>query len=199
MGVPEGAMARQSVNSNHHACAHNSSDAHADASDTTVRTGVACAAVIADHVAKASTAGASSGAERNDSDTHRWLAECQTSPDGYFYPIGCNGFYAKGEIRAEFDQQPLEAYAMVSASLEAWRITRDDFWRKEAQRAFEWFLGRNHLNQPLYDSVTGGCRDAIHQDRINDNQGAESTLAFHLALAEMRLAQHIIDPQIRKN
>ncbi len=129
----------------------------------------------------------------------RWLAECQTSPEGYFCPIGCNGFYRRGHPRAEFDQQPLEAYAMVSASLEAWRVTRDDSWQKEAQRAFEWFLGRNHLNQPLYDSVTGGCRDAIHQDRINENQGAESTLAFHLALAEMRLAQHLVAPQMRKH
>ncbi|MHA3774303.1 glycosyltransferase family 4 protein [Verrucomicrobiota bacterium sgz303538] len=128
----------------------------------------------------------------------RWLAECQTSPEGYFCPIGCNGFFPRGQIRAEFDQQPLEAYAMVSASLEAWRITRDEFWWKEAQRAFEWFLGRNHLNQPLYDSTTGGCRDAIHEDRINENQGAESTLAFQLALAEMRLAQHMVDSQVRK-
>jgi hypothetical protein len=82
---------------------------------------------------------------------------------------------------------------MVSASLEAWRFTRDESWLKEAQRAFEWFLGRNHLGQPLYDSQTGGCHDAIHQDRINDNQGAESTLAFQLALAEMILAQNIVD------
>ncbi len=123
----------------------------------------------------------------------RWLAKVQTSPEGHFQPIGCNGFYSKGGTCARFDQQPLEAYAMVSASLEAWRFTRDEFWLKEARRAFEWFLGRNHLGQPIYDSTTGGCHDAIHQDRINDNQGAESTLAFQLALAEMILAQNIVD------
>jgi glycosyltransferase involved in cell wall biosynthesis len=125
--------------------------------------------------------------------TLRWLAEIQTSPEGHFQPIGCNGFYPQGGPCARFDQQPLEAYAMISASLEAWRFTRDEFWLKEARRAFEWFLGRNHLGLPLYDSLTGGCHDAIHQDRINDNQGAESTLAFQLALAEMILAQNIVD------
>lgn len=128
----------------------------------------------------------------------RWLARIQTSPEGYFQPIGCNGFYPQGGPCARFDQQPLEAYAMVSACLEAWRFTRDESWLKEAQRAFEWFLGRNHLGQPLYDSQTGGCHDAIHQDRINDNQGAESTLAFQLALAEMILAQNIVDSRAPK-
>jgi hypothetical protein len=87
---------------------------------------------------------------------------------------------------------------MISACLEAWRITRDPYWRNEAQRAFEWFLGRNHLRQSIYDSTTGGCRDAIHHDRVNENQGAESTLSFHLSLVEMRLAQNIIEPTVKK-
>ena len=62
----------------------------------------------------------------------------------------------------------------------------------EAERAFEWFLGRNDLGVPLYDSTTGGCSDGLHADRINENQGAESSLAFHLALAEMNYAEHPI-------
>ena len=56
-------------------------------------------------------------------------------------------------------------------------------WTREAKRAFEWFLGRNDLGLPLYDFTTGGCGDGLHHDRVNENQGAESTLAFHLALA----------------
>jgi hypothetical protein len=71
-------------------------------------------------------------------------------------------------------------------------VTNDPFWSSEAQRAFEWFLGRNDLGAPLYDSTTGGCRDALHSDRVNQNQGAESSLAFYLSLAEMQLAQNII-------
>jgi hypothetical protein len=81
---------------------------------------------------------------------------------------------------------------MVSACLEAARITGDQRWRKEARHAFEWFLGRNDLNLPVYDPTTGGCRDGLHPDRANENQGAESTLAFLQALLELRLAENIL-------
>ncbi|MCJ7553079.1 MAG: glycosyltransferase family 4 protein [Ignavibacteriaceae bacterium] len=119
-----------------------------------------------------------------------WLADLQRSTAGHFVPIGSNGFYQKGGERARFDQQPVEAQAMVSACLEAYRITADKRWHKEARRAFEWFLGRNDLNLPIYDPTTGGCRDGLHPDRPNENQGAESTLAFLQSLLELRLAEH---------
>ncbi|MBE0646058.1 MAG: glycosyltransferase family 4 protein [Bacteroidetes bacterium] len=118
-----------------------------------------------------------------------WLTELQRSDAGHFVPIGSNGFYTKGGKRARFDQQPVEAQAMVSACLEAYRITTQKQWRKEAHRAFDWFLGRNDLNMPIYDPTTGGCRDGLHPDRPNENQGAESTLAFLQALLELRLAE----------
>ncbi len=118
-----------------------------------------------------------------------WLADLQRSKAGHFVPIGSNGFYQKDGIRARFDQQPVEAQAMVSACLEAFRITDDKRWNKEARRAFEWFLGRNDLNLSLYDPTTGGCRDGLHSDRLNENQGAESTLAFLQSLLELRLAE----------
>ena len=115
----------------------------------------------------------------------RWLLEAQTAGGGHFAPIGCNGFWVRGGEKARFDQQPLEAHAMVSACLEAFAVTRSEFWRKAAHRCFEWFLGRNDLGQPLYDSTTGGCRDALLQDHLNQNQGAESSLAFYLSYAEL--------------
>jgi len=124
----------------------------------------------------------------------RWLASIQKTQSGCFRPIGSNGFYIKDGARADFDQQPVEAQAMVSACLEAFRATQDVTWQREAKRAFEWFLGRNDLGVPLYDSTTGGCGDGLHQDRVNNNQGAESTLAFHLALAEMNCAEHLLPP-----
>jgi glycosyltransferase involved in cell wall biosynthesis len=117
-----------------------------------------------------------------------WLAEIQCSQDGYFAPIGSNGFYERGGSRASFDQQPVEACAMVSACLEAQRVTGDARWALSARRAFSWFLGQNHLQRSLYDATTGGCRDGLHADRANENQGAESTLSFLLALLEMRTA-----------
>jgi len=122
----------------------------------------------------------------------RWLVELQTSEGGDFRPIGSNGFYPRGGARANFDQQPIEAHSMVSACLEAWRTTADPWWYEQAQRAFDWFLGWNDLGLELYSSSTGGCRDALHVDRVNQNQGAESTLAFLLSLAELRLAQNAV-------
>ena len=119
----------------------------------------------------------------------RWLTEVQNSEHGHFRPIGSNGFYARGGARANFDQQPIEAEATVSACLDAYRITSDPWWYGQAQRAFDWFLGWNDLGLELYSASTGGCRDALHVDRVNGNQGAESTLAFLLSLAEMRLTQ----------
>ena len=121
-----------------------------------------------------------------------WITDLQHADTGHFVPIGSNGFYPQGGERAMFDQQPVEAQTMVSACLEAYRITLDKRWRKEARRAFEWFLGRNDLNLPIYDPTTGGCRDGLHPDRANENQGAESTLAFLQALLELRLAENIL-------
>jgi hypothetical protein len=118
-----------------------------------------------------------------------WLADLQRSSTGHFVPIGSNGFYPEGGERARFDQQPVEAQTMISACLEAFKITGNKFWNKEARRAFEWFLGRNDLNLSLYDPTTGGCRDGLHSDRLNENQGAESTLAFLQSLLELRLTE----------
>jgi len=118
--------------------------------------------------------------------TLRWLVKMQTSEAGSFRPIGSNGFYPRAQARALFDQQPIEAQATVSACIEAYYATDDMFWVAEARKAFEWYLGRNDLGMVLYDSSTGGCRDGLHVDRVSQNQGAESTLAFLLSLAEMQ-------------
>lgn len=124
--------------------------------------------------------------------TLRWLADVQISEHGHLRPIGSNGFYPRGGPRALFDQQPIEAHAMVSASLAAYRATSDPWWFEQAHRAFDWFLGWNDLGLELYSPSTGGCRDALHVDRVNGNQGAESTLAFLLSLAEMQRMQNTV-------
>ena len=119
----------------------------------------------------------------------RWLMDSQRAEQGHFRPIGSNGFWKKGQEPARFDQQPLEACAAVSACIEAFDATGDPRWKEDASRAFEWFLGSNDVRLPLYDASTGGCYDGLHDNRVNQNQGAESTLAFLLALAEMRAFQ----------
>jgi glycosyltransferase involved in cell wall biosynthesis len=120
-----------------------------------------------------------------------WLIALQSSPDGHFAAIGSDGFYERGASPAAFDQQPVEACATVSACLEAWRATGEARWEAQGRRAFDWFLGQNHVHQWLYDVSTGGCRDALHSDRMNQNQGAEATLSFLLALCEMRATTEI--------
>jgi len=116
-----------------------------------------------------------------------WLASIQRCEiKGHFVPIGSHGFYSKKTEKARFDQQPIEACSAVSAYLQAYRATGKGRWRKEAWTAFNWFLGDNDLQIALYDPTTGGCRDGLHPDRPNENQGAESTLSFLMALLEMR-------------
>jgi len=123
----------------------------------------------------------------------RWLVQIQRSPSGWFSPIGNQGWYERGKQKAQFDQQPTEAHDMVEACLTAYGVTREAAWLDHARAAFEWFLGRNDILIPLYDPSSGGCRDGLHPDRPNENQGAESTLAWLLALLRIHLHQRAIE------
>lgn len=118
-----------------------------------------------------------------------WLCDQHRMHDGNFQPTGTNGFHHRDGERAVFDQQPVEAQAMVSACIEAYRVSGDETWLDEAGRAFDWFLGANELGIPLHDATSGGCRDGLHCDRANENQGAESTLAFLIAATEITAAK----------
>jgi glycosyltransferase involved in cell wall biosynthesis len=126
-----------------------------------------------------------------------WLLSVQVADDGHFAPVGTDGFFRRGTQAARFDQQPVEACGSVSACLAAQRATGDQRWAIRARQAFDWFLGRNDLRVPLYDPATGGCRDGIHFDRVNENQGAESTLSFLQALHDVRAAQITSPPLVR--
>ena len=119
-----------------------------------------------------------------------WLVKEQHRDDSeVFVPIGSRGFFTVGEEKARFDQQPVEACATISACLQAYRVTKEKHWLDEAWCAFRWFLGKNDLRVPLYDETTGGCRDGLHPERVNENQGAESSLSFLLSLLEMKHAE----------
>lgn len=129
-----------------------------------------------------------------------WLVAIQTE-DRHFAPIGSNGWFPKGGARARFDQQPIEANAMVEACVEAFHITRDHDWFDNAVMCFNWFLGHNDLNLPLYDPVTGGCRDGLMADGVNQNEGAESSLAWLLSLMTLQklYADEILQPPAARN
>jgi len=113
----------------------------------------------------------------------------------FFVPIGSRGFFIDGQEKARFDQQPVEACATIAACLTAQNLAPRVNWLKEAQGAFRWFLGENDLQAPLYDPATGGCRDGLHPDRVNENQGAESTLSFLMALLDLRAINEQINEQ----
>jgi hypothetical protein len=115
----------------------------------------------------------------------------QTSPQGWFRPVGTASFGQQRAPPQVFDQQPVEAAAAISACLAAWRADGDPQWKAEAERAFAWFLGDNDLSLPLADLETGSCRDGLHPDRVNENMGAESVLSYLLGLSEVRQAARV--------
>jgi hypothetical protein len=111
----------------------------------------------------------------------RWLGdECGLDQDALRLP-GHRGRRRGEQAPGAGDEQPLDAAALVAAELSAFAVTHEAEHGVRAIRAFEWFLGRNRLQKPLYDFATGGCSDGLGSEALNDNEGAESTLAFHQA------------------
>jgi len=108
--------------------------------------------------------------------------------EGYFAPIGQSGWYRKNGKRTFFDQQPLDASSMTLACLTAYDITQDNDYYRKAILAFNWFLGKNHLKQMIYNETTGGCHDGLGKYSINLNQGAESTISY--LMARLFLEEH---------
>jgi hypothetical protein len=116
-----------------------------------------------------------------------FLVRSQTAPEGHFRSIGCEGFWTRLRAPAQWDQQPLEAQAMTSACLEAYKLTGQIRWLDSAWRAFSWFTGGNDHALPVVDFVTGGCCDGLKRRGLNVNQGAESTLSWIQSAVQMRL------------
>ena len=107
--------------------------------------------------------------------------ESKVFHDGVLSPIGNQGWFERGSTPAKFDQQGIDAMAMVLFYQQAFRITRDKKYLRRMYRSYQWFLGNNDLGLPLYDPNTGGCADGLHSEGINLNQGAESTLAYWIS------------------
>ena len=112
-----------------------------------------------------------------------WLRDIQIdTSDGWFAPVGNQGWFPKSGSKAQYDQQPLEAAAMVGASIEAYECTQREEWIELASTCFNWYLGKNDQQIQLYDSAGGGCRDGLTATGVNENQGAESTLSYLVSL-----------------
>ncbi|MGA2513212.1 MAG: hypothetical protein ABSG37_06300, partial [Candidatus Limnocylindrales bacterium] len=115
-----------------------------------------------------------------------WLLRGQVAADGRFDPVGNRGWWARGGTKATFDQQPIEAASVILAAEAAFEATFDPRYVEAAERAYAWFLGENRLGLSVADPATGGCRDGLGADGLNESQGAESTLAWLAALEAIR-------------
>jgi len=116
-------------------------------------------------------------------DVLKWLRDIQIDPtDGWFAPVGNQGWFPKSGSKARYDQQPLEAAAMIGASIEAYECTQREEWSQLASTCFNWYLGKNDQQMQLYDYASGGCRDGLMRNGVNENQGAESTLSYLCSL-----------------
>jgi len=114
-------------------------------------------------------------------ETCRFLIDA-TFEDGHFSFVGCKGWYPRGGEKARFDQQPIDAAAMVRLLHAAFEATGDSRYLELRRRAFNWFLGENDVRAPLIDFVSRGCFDGLTRDGVNANQGAESLISYTLAL-----------------
>jgi len=123
--------------------------------------------------------------------TLEWLASLQADDTGVVSLIGNQGWMTREGHRARFDQQPVEAMALVEACAEAYEYTGNLLWERRARRFFGWFLGNNDTQTVLYDASTGGCRDGLHPHGANLNEGAESTLAWLSSLLTLHRLQRI--------
>jgi hypothetical protein len=99
--------------------------------------------------------------------------------------IGNTGWHSRGGKKPESDEQAIDAAAFVLAFRGAYLATGDHHYLGRMREAFAWFLGNNRLGLPLYDFATAGCRDGLGTSQPNQNEGAESTICFLMALLGM--------------
>ena len=116
----------------------------------------------------------------------RWITAQQTTVAGLFRPVGSETFGREYTDALPFDQQPVEAWAAIDAADAAFDATGDLYWVEEANRAYQWFFGANDRGAAIADAHSGTCRDGIIARGVNENEGAESTLALHLADSTFR-------------
>jgi uncharacterized protein YyaL (SSP411 family) len=126
-------------------------------------------------------------------ETLQFLHRIETHDEKYA-PIGNAGWYIKGGRKALFDQQPIEPGAMVEAAATAYKLTKHPNYYELARSALLWFFGENVKEVKIYDEATGACNDGIGEAGLNENQGAESTIAFLLAAYELLESSQGVSP-----
>lgn len=105
--------------------------------------------------------------------------------NGYFKPIGCNGWLMKGQEAGEYDEQPIEASETLLSYLDYYKITKDRKCLDRAVKCFCWYTGQNSKSLSLIDEETGACYDGLTENGLNHNQGSESLVSYGIALMEI--------------
>jgi hypothetical protein len=114
-----------------------------------------------------------------------WLIAVQTSPEGHLSPIG-NGWWPRDGQRSRFDQQPIEATALLLAAEAALVATDDPRYGAVMELAYGWFLGQNDNGRRVADPLRGAGSDGLTEPAVNTNEGAESTLMWLIAAEHIR-------------
>lgn len=117
-----------------------------------------------------------------------WLLHVQTAPGGHLSPVG-NGWWPRAGRRSHFDQQPIEAAAILLAAREAFAATAESRYRHAVELAYGWFQGANDVGIPVAVPLRGACFDGLEPAGVNLNQGAESTLVWLIAAEHVRLVR----------
>ncbi len=99
--------------------------------------------------------------------------------------ISNDGWLLKGSKKHGYGEQPIDVASVVMTLTTFYDMFRDTAYLTRRIKAFNWFLGKNHLHQIMYNPATGGCYDGLEEHNVNLNQGAESTICYLLARLEM--------------
>jgi hypothetical protein len=114
-----------------------------------------------------------------------WLIAIQTAPEGHLSPIG-NRWWPRNGEKSQFDQQPIEATALLLAAEAAHKATGNPRYLAAMEQAYAWFLGANDLGRRIADPARGAGSDGLTATGVNTNEGAESTLMWLMASEHIR-------------
>lgn len=124
-----------------------------------------------------------------------WLCDIQRIDHGMFCPVGSDSFGRSRQLPHPYDQQPIEAAAMLDAYLEAYKLTHDRIWWRRARTVISWFYGQNMAEVSLVNPSTGHCHDGLNASGLNLNGGAESLLAFQMALVTYQAFLELVEAE----
>lgn len=99
--------------------------------------------------------------------------------------ISNQGWHHKDKEVKQYGEQPVDVAGTILALQTFYKVYEEPEYKNKMQFAYDWFLGKNHLHQIIYNPKTGGCYDGLEENHVNLNQGAESTISYLLARLAM--------------